>query len=113
MVGLYNLIADYKTDTTMIFSDLFDIPTPNIKVTLRSTDISAQIIVDSGDIRKQCGRKVSSEITSLPTKIIFRVNRLDEYETFDSIHSVLLPLSSMIKIKDRYKKIKKIQGDIL
>ena len=102
IVGLYNLIADYKIDTILTFSDLYNIKAEDIHIRLRHTDISAQVIVDKGDIKKKCG-----------TKIIFTVNRLDEYETFDTIQSVLLPLSNLIKIKDRRKKLSKIQSKVV
>jgi hypothetical protein len=102
MVGLYNLVADFKTDTILMFSDIFEIKKEDIKITLRRTDISAQVIVEKGDIKKKCG-----------TKIIFIVNRLDEYESFDSIQSILQPLSNTIKIKGRRKKLSKIQSKVL
>jgi hypothetical protein len=100
--GLYNLIADYAIDTQLLFSDFLHINKKDIDVKLRRTDISAQIIVHSEDIKKKCD-----------TKIIFVVNRLDEYETFEDINEVLYSLSNMIKIKDRSKKLYKIQSKIL
>jgi hypothetical protein len=95
--GLYNLIADHKVDTVLLFSDTFNIPTSDIRVTLRRTDISAQVMVDRGDIKRKCG-----------TKIVFIVNRLDEYETFDTLETILPLLTKMIKVKERNKKLSKI-----
>ena len=100
--GLYNLIADYAVDTQLLFSDFLQINRKDIDVKLRRTDISAQVIVHSEDIKKKCD-----------TKIIFVVNRLDEYETFEDINEVLYSLSNMIKIKNRSKKLYKIQSKIL
>jgi hypothetical protein len=98
MTGLYDLVADYKVDTIQVFSDILDIQTVDIRVTLRRTDISAQVIVNSTDVKRKCG-----------TKIVFIVNRLDEYETHESIQGVINLLQSLIKIKARRKKITKLQ----
>lgn len=100
--GLYNLIADYAIDTQLLFSDFLSINKKDIDVKLRWTDISAQVIVHSEDIKKKCD-----------TKIIFVVNRLDEYETFEDVEGVLHSLSNMIKIKDRGKKINRLKSKII
>jgi hypothetical protein len=101
MVGLYDLVADYKQDTAQVFSDVLDTHTDNIRVTLRRTDIAAQVIINSSDIKRKCG-----------TKIVFIVNRLDEYETFESVQEVIHLLQTLIKIKQRRKKITKITKQI-
>lgn len=101
MTGLYNLVADYKTDTVLVFSDELNIKSDDIKVTLRRTDISAQVIVSTPEVKKHYG-----------TKIVFIVNRLDEYDTFVGLEGVLHQLLNLIKIKDRGKKIKKLQSKI-
>lgn len=99
--GLYNLIADNPDDTELLFSDQLFITKKLVDVKLRSTDISAQVIVNDNKIKKECN-----------TKIIFIVNRLDEYETYESVRGVLFPLEKLIKIKDRKKKLIKITGNI-
>jgi len=96
--GLYNLLADYASESSIVFSDALGISTTDINIKLRRTDIAAQVIVNSEQIKKKCD-----------TKIIFIVNRLDEYETHEAVQSVLQSLSTLIKIKDRHKKITKIQ----
>jgi len=100
--GLYNLLADYAVDSTIVFSDVLGIKNKNISIKLRSTDISAQVIINSEKIKKKCN-----------TKIVFVVNRLDEYETHESIQGVLHSLSTLIKIKDRRKKLSKIKIKII
>ena len=100
--GLYNLIADYADDTELLFSDFLGINKKDIDVKLRRTDISAQVIVNSENIKKKCD-----------TKIIFIVNRLDEYEAHESINNVVILLSNLIKIKDRNKKLLKIKSQIV
>jgi hypothetical protein len=98
MIGLYDLVADYKQDTAQVFSDVLDTHIDNIRVTLRRTDIAAQVIVNSTDVKRKCG-----------TKIVFIVNRLDEYETHESIQGVIQLLQMLIKIKQRRKKITKLK----
>jgi len=98
MEGLYNLLADYANDSSTIFSDVLHINKDDINIKLRRTDIAAQVIIHSDTIKKKCD-----------TKIVFVVNRLNEYETHESIQDVLQYLSTLIKIKDRYKNITKIQ----
>ena len=100
--GLYNLIADYANDTEILFSDLLGVTKDKVKVKLRSADISAQVIVNSKDIQKKCD-----------SKIIFIVNRLDEYETHESINESVYLLSQLIKIKDRSKKLLKLKSKII
>ena len=96
--GLYNLLADYAGDSPIVFSDVLGIHKEDINIKLRRTDLSAQVIVNSDMIKKKCD-----------TKIIFIVNRLDEYETHEAVQGVLNLLSTLIKIKDRRKKLSKIQ----
>ena len=100
--GLYNLIADYASDTELLFSDYLGVNKDKTKVKLRSADISAQVIVNSKDIQKKCD-----------SKIIFIVNRLDEYETHESIDKSVYLLSQLIKIKDRSKKLLKLKSKII
>jgi hypothetical protein len=100
--GLYNLIADYANDTKILFSDFLSINKDSIDVKLRRTDISAQIIINSEKIKKK-----------YDTKIIFIVNRLDEYETHEYISGIVYLLSNLIKIKDRRKKLTKIKSKII
>jgi hypothetical protein len=100
--GLYNLIADYSEDTRKLFSSFLGIKIEDISVKLRRTDISAQVIVDSEHIKNKCD-----------TKIIFIVNRLNEYETHESINDIILSLSNLMKMKDRRKKLDKIKTKML
>ena len=100
--GLYNLIADNAVDIVLLFSDFLGINKKIIDVKLRSADISAQVIVHSEKIKKKCD-----------TKIILIVNRLDEYEMHKSIQDLLNPLTNLIKIKDRRKKLSKIKSLII
>jgi hypothetical protein len=101
IVGLYNLIADNPDDTRLLFSDQLSITKKLVDVKLRSADISALVIVHAEKIKKKCD-----------TKIIFIVNRLDEYETHESIQGVLPSLMNLIKIKDRRKKLNKIATNL-
>lgn len=105
MTGLYNLVADYKQDTAQVFSDVLDTQLDNIRVTLRRTDIAAQVIVNSSDVKRKCGTKIA---LWAPSRVVFIVNRLDEYETHESIQGVLNLLQTLIKIKARRKKINKL-----
>ena len=100
--GLYNLIADYSDDARLLFSDFLGINKEQVNVKLRSSDISAQIIVSSKEIQKKCD-----------SKIIFIVNRLNEYETHEAIQESLTLLSNLIKIKDRSKKLLKLKSQMI
>lgn len=102
MDGLYNLLADYASESSLVFSDVLGISTDVIKIKLRHTDISATVIVNSEVIKKKCN-----------TKIVFIVNRLNEYETHEAIQGVLQSLSTLIKIKDRRKKLSKIKSAMI
>lgn len=99
MEGLYNLLADYASESSIVFSDTLGITTKDVKIKLRSADISAQVIINSEHIKKKCD-----------TKIVFIVNRLDEYETYEAVQGVLHSLSTLIKIHDRSKKLSKIKS---
>ncbi len=98
--GLYNLIVDNENDIKILFSDDLNIDKNDINIKLRRTDLSAQIIVNCENIKKKCD-----------TKIIFIVNRLDEFETNKSIFNVIYFLKKFLKIKDRNKKINKIKNE--
>lgn len=102
MDGLYNLLADYASESAIVFSDVLGISTVDIKIKLRHTDISATVIINSEPIKKRCD-----------TKIVFIVNRLNEYETHEAIQGVLQALSTLIKIKDRSKKLAKLKSTMI
>ena len=99
--GLYNIIADHSDDARLLFSDFLGINKEQVSIKLRSADISAQVIVSSKEIQKKCD-----------SKIIFIVNRLNEYETHEAIGEATHLLSHLIKIKDRKKKLNKIENNI-
>ena len=102
MDGLYNLLADYASESSTLFSDVLGINKDVIKIKLRHTDISATVIINSEPIKKKCD-----------TKIVFIVNRLNEYETHEAVQGVLQSLSILIKIKDRSKKLSKIKSTMI
>ena len=101
ITGIYNIIVDYKNDTKKIFSDYLDVPENDINIKLRYSDLSVQLIINSEKIIKK-----------QKSKIIFVVDRLDEYETFDFLSEIKQPLLQLIKIKDRRKKLNKITNKI-
>jgi hypothetical protein len=101
IVGLYNAIIDYKKETKIIFSNFLNVNINDININLRYTDLSIQIIINSDKI-----------LEKQKTKIIFVIDRLNEYETFNSISDVNFLLINLIKIKDRRKKINKITNKI-
>ena len=96
--GLYNLMADHSEDSKLLFSDFLNIKKEDINIKLSNSDLSAQVIVNSEKIKKKCN-----------TKIIFIVNRLNEYETHEYINNVINELNILIKIKDRKKKLIKLK----
>jgi len=98
---LYNLMADNSDDCKLLFSDFLNIKKEDINIKLSHSDLSAQVIVNSEKIKKKCN-----------TKIIFIVNRLNEYETHESINGVINELNILIKIKDRKKKLNKLKTKI-
>lgn len=99
--GLYNLLADYASESSIVFSDVLGINKNDISIKLRRTDIAAQVFINSEHIKKKCD-----------TKIVFTVNRLNEYETHEAVQAVLQSLSTLIKIKDRSKKLSKIKSSM-
>ena len=99
MEGLYNLLADYANESSIVFSNNLGINKDDINIKLRRTDISAQVIINSEHIKKKCD-----------SKIVFIVNRLNEYETHEAIQGILQPLSTLIKVHDRSKKLSKIKS---
>lgn len=101
MDGLYNLMADHSEDSKLLFSDFLNIKKEDINIKLSHSDLSAQVIVNSEKIKKKCN-----------TKIVFIVDRLNEYETHESINGIINFLSVLIKIKDRKKKLIKIKTKI-
>jgi hypothetical protein len=101
MRNLYNLVADNREEICTLFSEILNVPVTEIRVTLRRTDISAQVIINDTELKQQCG-----------TKIVFIVNRLDEYETYPCVTKTLHQLQNTITIKERGKKIAKIKATL-